>query len=209
MFLTKYFGVKSYQIARDILLSPTKGWGPFSRDVKSDYYHEKTLLPKEDSLNRHYHVTHPFLPLGYHFLVSNRQVVSSFSGVTASGPLEVPQVSVTWGASGGCYLAKRAPYLSCLQSFSNDIIVSLIPSTSTNRTALTLIAESNLPSPGSPCQKKPKMRMLQNYTVAWAILPLFLFRFSDRSTIYNTLLPCNPPRSKTLLSNDGLDGWAK
>jgi hypothetical protein len=88
--------------------------------LSSCIYHEKTLLPKEDSLNRYYHVTRPFLNLGYLYLV--------------------------WG--GGVVLF--------LQGCSNDIIVSVMPSSSTNRTALTLIAESNLPSPGSPCQKKPK-----------------------------------------------------
>ena len=40
--------------------------------LSSYIYHEKTLLPKEDSLNRYYHVTHPFLNLGYHFLVWGR-----------------------------------------------------------------------------------------------------------------------------------------
>jgi hypothetical protein len=39
MFLAKKFSVKSHQKLRDNSLSPTKGWGPFSRDVKSDYYH--------------------------------------------------------------------------------------------------------------------------------------------------------------------------
>jgi hypothetical protein len=61
MFLTKNFGVKSHQIVRDILLSrdnllsPTKGLGPFSRDV-GDLFNTCSWCPYEPAA----HALHPW-----------------------------------------------------------------------------------------------------------------------------------------------------
>ena len=38
-------------LSRDNLLSPTKELGPFSRDVKSDYYYDSGILSPPDEIN--------------------------------------------------------------------------------------------------------------------------------------------------------------